>query len=103
MQRHILAGHLILFPLFLTGCGFNDYHSQLAEPIKEPSRFEADMAACRKEANQPPPLSQGLAIGAFGAIGLAAIAADDNRAFKSKPELADECMRAKGYAVAKRS
>jgi hypothetical protein len=99
MNRTTLIAGILSSCLLLNGCGFKTYHSQLASPPQDSAKYEQDMVECRDSANSPPPVSQSLAIGAFGVLGMAAVAADDNRAFKSKPELADECMKAKGYPV----
>jgi hypothetical protein len=88
----------LILCILLTACGFNQYEPKLASIPRDHQKYLSDLEACKNEANSPH-YGESVAIGAFGIIGLAAVGATDNDAFKSKPELTDRCMKAKRYDV----
>jgi hypothetical protein len=89
-----------LMILLLCGCtSAYDYRPALKTPPKDLAKYEADVAACRERAIAPLPVSQSLAIGAFGVFGAAAVAAENPDGFKRPTTLIDECLQQQGYSL----
>lgn len=87
----------ILICILLAGC---TYEPQLITAPKDMHRYRSDLKTCQDEALKPTPIGERLAIGVFGIVGVAAVAAVDDEAFTSQSDVVDECMARKGYAVA---
>lgn len=86
--------------LFLLSACAATHEPELAGPVKNQKKYEADLAACRHEA--VPTAGEAVTMSTFGLLGSAILAAGgDDRGFTSGSTIIDKCMAGRGYKLAK--